>query len=61
MASGKGPRGWTGEPESDIPTQLFPKHVQVLKIEPNFLRAKNRIPTFSYLCEPFRNIMLYMQ
>jgi hypothetical protein len=26
----KGSRGWTGEPESDIPTQLFPKHVQVL-------------------------------
>jgi hypothetical protein len=25
----KGSRGWTGEPESDIPTQLFPKHVQV--------------------------------
>ncbi|XP_023344200.1 tyrosine-protein phosphatase 99A [Eurytemora carolleeae] len=30
-ASGRGRgRGWTGEPESDIPGQLFPKHIQGL-------------------------------
>ena len=30
-ASGRGRgRGWTGEPESDIPGQLFPKHIQVI-------------------------------
>ena len=25
----KGGKGWMGDPESDIPGQLFPKHVQV--------------------------------
>ena len=30
QCAGLGPaRGWTGEPASDIPASLFPKHVQV--------------------------------
>ena len=44
-----GSRGYTGEPESDIPGQLFPKHVQVNRIKINVqLRAMDHLYTSTW-------------